>query len=353
MKLYTYVFSVTALRILAAAAILLGVLQVLDLLDVTAQILERGLGIGGVAYHSMMRLPRMLEQVAPLSVLAGGLFAFGQLARENAVTAMRASGVSVYRLLGMTVPAALCVMALDYAAVELIAPRTDPALAAWWEASAPDSKKDAAKPRAFRSGEDLVVAKPGGERGARLDDIRIYRRDDAGRLSESIAAPYATYAAGGWRLHEPKMVRYVGDEALTSSAAQLAWPTRLRPADVQSLLSPDQIPSAATARRALQGGGSERPDSYYAVRVQRAFAEPFGILVMLLLSAPVALGNFRNREGAILSAASLAAGLTFLVADGLLTALGESAALTPVLAAWTAPAVFAALAGTVLLRMEG
>lgn len=353
MRLYRYVLSVIALRILAAAAILLGVLQILDLLDVTAEILERGLGIGGVAYHAVMRLPRMLEQVAPLAVLAGGLFAFGQLARENAVTAMRAAGVSIYRLLAMTVPAALCVVAIDYAAVELVAPRTDPALEAWWRTTAPAAKQAADEPRAFRAGADLVVARAGGENGARLTDVKIYRRNANGQLSERITAPVAIYADDGWRLQRPQIVRFTEDEALTSAAEALAWPTRLRPADVQALLSPEQVPSAASARRALEGGASERPESYYAVRVQRALAEPIGILVMLLLAAPVALGNFRNREGAILSAASLAAGLTFLVVDGLLTALGESAALSPLLAAWTAPAVFAALATTVLLRMEG
>lgn len=42
-----------------------------------------------------------------------------------------------------------------------------------------------------------------------------------------------------------------------------------------------------------------------------------------------------------------------MVTDGLLNALGEGAALSPVLAAWTAPLVFTALATTVLLRMEG
>jgi lipopolysaccharide export system permease protein len=67
----------------------------------------------------------------------------------------------------------------------------------------------------------------------------------------------------------------------------------------------------------------------------------------------VALANFRTTQGAVLSAAALAAGLTFLVFDGLLTALGEGGALSPFLAAWTAPVVFAAMAATVLLRMEG
>ena len=137
MKLTIYVMRTVALRILAAAAILLAILQILDLLDVTTEILDRGLGLGGVAYYATLRFPRLLEQVAPLSVLAGGLFAFSQLARESAVIAMRATGVSVYRLVGMAAPAAAAMMLLDYATVELIAPRTAPILEAWWRDTAP------------------------------------------------------------------------------------------------------------------------------------------------------------------------------------------------------------------------
>lgn len=353
MKLPAFVLRTVGLRILGAAAILLAVLQILDLLDVTTDILDRGLGFGGVAYYATLRLPRLIEQVAPLSVLAGGLFAFAQLARESAVIAMRAAGLSVYRLVIMAAPAAAIAMLIQTAAVEIAAPRTDPILQAWWRDTAPLAKKTAPEPRPFRVGEDLVIAKAGDVSGRRLDAVEIFRRDGAGRLVERIKAPYATYEKGSWLLHRPEIVRFTNGAALTSSANQMDWRARLKPVDVQVLLSPGSAPTAASARRALAGGGSERPGSYYAVRVQQAFAGPVGILVMLLLTAPVALGNFRNREGAILTVAGLGAGLAFLVADGLLAALGESAALSPVLAAWTAPLVFAALATTVLLKLEG
>jgi len=352
MTLRAYVMKIIATRILAAAAILLAVLQILDLLDVTTDILDRGLGLAGVLRYATLRLPRLLEQVLPLSVLAGGLFAFAQLARESAVIAMRSTGVSVYRILGMAAPVALCVALLQYAVVEVIAPRTDPALESWWRETAPAADKSAAT-RPFRAGADLVFAKPAGDYGAALSDVRIYRRDAEGRIIERIEAPRAVYRNRQWRLEQPRMVRFSGVQAMPSSAEQLAWDTRLRPADVQVLLSPDQTPSAANARRALTGGGSERPASFYAMRLQQAIAGPIAAVVMLLLTVPVALGNFRNREGAVLTTASLAAGLVFLVANGLLVALGEGGMLSPFLAAWTAPLVFTALAVTVLLRMEG
>jgi lipopolysaccharide export system permease protein len=119
MKLAAYVLKVVGVRILGAALVLLAVLQILDLLEVTPEIVERGLGFAGILHYAVLRLPRLIDQAAPLAVLSGGIFAFIKLAGESEVVAMRASGVSTYRLLAMALPAALAVMAVDIVAVEV------------------------------------------------------------------------------------------------------------------------------------------------------------------------------------------------------------------------------------------
>ncbi|HCT27557.1 MAG TPA: permease, partial [Stenotrophomonas sp.] len=97
----------------------------------------------------------------------------------------------------------------------------------------------------------------------------------------------------------------------------------------------------------------DRPASFYATRLLGAFAGPFASLVMLLISAPVALANFRSGQGATLLAGGLAAGLIFLVVNGMLSALGEGGALSPLLAVWGGPVIFAALAVYALVVLEG
>jgi lipopolysaccharide export system permease protein len=64
------------------------------------------------------------------------------------------------------------------------------------------------------------------------------------------------------------------------------------------------------------------------------------------------MANFRG-GGATLIVECLAAGLLFIVFDGAFTALGENGAAPPVLAAWAAPAMFAALGVSMLLYLEG
>jgi lipopolysaccharide export system permease protein len=266
---------------------------------------------------------------------------------------MRASGVSGYRIVGMAVPAAVAVMLLDALCGQVLAPRADPTLADWWKNTTPAAERKAPDPRTFRAGPDLVIGANASADGRQINNIIVFRRDAKGILIEKVEAPMARYQGGAWTLDQPKTTRLTGDLAQTSTAATTTWPTALKPQDVQGLFGEDAMPTAASARRALENGGSDRPESFYATHLQAAFASPFVSLVMLLLSAPVALANFRSGQGAVLLTTGLAAGLLFLVANGMLTALGESGALSPLLAVWAAPAIFGALAVRTFLALEG
>jgi lipopolysaccharide export system permease protein len=130
------------------------------------------------------------------------------------------------------------------------------------------------------------------------------------------------------------------------------WSQNLKPGDIRSLAMGQTSVTPAEASRALAGGLSVRPRTFYDTQLQRAWAAPAACLVMLLLAAPAALANFRG-GGATLIVQCLASGLLFLVFDGAFTALGENGAAPPMLAAWAAPAMFAAFGMTMLIYREG
>ena len=85
MTLRAYVLKLIFQRTLSAALILLAILQILDLVEVSTEVLDRGLGLPGLLHYAFLRLPALFRQIAPLSVLIGVIFAFLQLARDNAV----------------------------------------------------------------------------------------------------------------------------------------------------------------------------------------------------------------------------------------------------------------------------
>lgn len=348
------VLTRVAYRILAALAVLFALLQVLDLLDMTGEILDRNLGIGGVAYYAMLRSPSLVVQALPLAVLAGGLFAFSQLARERAVTAMRAIGVSVYSVVVWAMPAGLAVLALQIALQQWVKPAADATLAQWLESSAPPAKPgDVGVARTFRVGPDLVTARATAGGMGRLASVRIYKRDQEGRLTQRISADAAQFDGSAWTLTNVQVVTIGETRPATVLNPTMAWDTTLRPGDVAAAFGDSGDVSPGEARRALGDGAALRTPTFYEMRLHRAWAGPIGVLIMLLLTAPVALANFRDGSGSATMAISVGAGLLFLVLDGLLTALGEGGAIPVLLGAWAGPAIFAAVGTTILLYREG
>ncbi|MBU1377134.1 MAG: LptF/LptG family permease [Alphaproteobacteria bacterium] len=352
MTLGAYLLKLMGSRILVALLVLVGILQILDLLDVTNDILDRNLGAGGVGYYALLRLPRLIEQAAPLAVLAGALFAFAKLAGDSAVTAMRSTGFSAYRLTLMAAPAAVALTLVQAAIGMQIAPRTDHILSDWWQASTPKDPSKVVDPVTFRVGDEIVVAVPRDPDGRSLEKVTIYRRDQAGRLIQRTSAQAAVYENQRWRLIEPRF-ETLGTASITEGQARtMDWSENLKPGDVRMLAAGETTVTQAEASRALAGGLSVRPRTFYDTQLQRAWAAPLSCLVMLLLSAPAALANFRG-GGATLIIQCMTAGLLFLVFDGAFTALGENGAVPPILAAWAAPAMFSALGLSMLLHLEG
>jgi lipopolysaccharide export system permease protein len=352
MTMSTYLLKLMSARVLAALAVLVGVLQIIDLLEVTNTILDRKLGAAGIGYYALLRLPRLFEQAVPLAVLAGSLFAFAKLAGDSAVTAMRSTGMSAYRITLMAAPAVIALALLQFVNGMAIAPRTDDMLGSWWQSTAPKDPSKVIDPVTFRIDDEIVVAVPRDPDGRSLRQVTIYRRDQAGRLVERTTADQAIYDGARWRLIEPRF-ETVGAGGIAEGAAKaMDWSKQLKPSDVRALAAGQTLVTPAEARRALSGGLSIRPRTFYDTQLQRAWAAPVAVLVMMLLAAPTALANFRG-GGVTLLVQCLAAGLLFLVFDGAFTALGENGAAPPVLAAWAAPAMFAALGVTVLLYLEG
>ena len=354
MTLDRYVFRMLLTRTVVAVVVLIGLVQVLELLDVTTQILERGQGIAGIGHYALLRLPGDFQQVAALSVLVGSLFTFTQMARTSEMVVIRATGANIYRVLRMMVPVALGVALLDFAIAAEVAPRTQDALTHWMAVTAPPSQAKPNKPHWFRLGPDLVMVGSDSEDGRTLHDLRIYRRDADRNLVQEISAPLATAAPGGWRLHGSVVTQVQQDHSDVSAPHDQDWTTPLTSGALQRLIRAGQDVSLSAAYGAVSGAGpSDRSPGYYETRLNRTFAEPLGAIVMLLLSAPAALSSLRSDQAVRLMLFGLSSGLLFLVADGLLTALGETSALPPVLAAWSAPVAFTALAVTVLLSAEG
>ncbi|MHB8527996.1 MAG: LptF/LptG family permease [Caulobacteraceae bacterium] len=350
--LSAYLTRIMLVRTAAAAAALMGLLQLIDLLERTSDILARG-GVLQIFRYMLLRLPFLFQEVAPFAVLAGAIFTFSQLARNSELVVMRITGLSLFQIFRRTLPVAFAVAALDLVVADQVTPRAEQALAAWWTASAPGAENKPPAPRWFRIGNDVVMVKAATPSGEELRGVSIYQRDAQDALAKRMTAASATRENGGWRLHDAVVTDLGQARADIMTVGAIDWRSSLRPSDVSRLFSSAYEITSGTALRSLFGKGPvNKSPSEFKTRLYRTLAEGVAPIIMLLLALPTALGHARsNRTAPVIF--GLGCGLLYLVTDGLLTAMGQVGTLPPLVAAWGAPVAFAAGAVSILLYAEG
>ena len=351
-SLSAYLTRIMAVRTLAAALALIGLLQLIDLLERTGGLLARG-GTLDILQWMVLRTPFLFHEVAPFAVLGGAIFTFSQLSRSSELVVMRISGLSLFEIFKRTLPVALAVAAIDLVVTDQVTPRAEQYLNAWWNTTAPGAAAKPGAPRWFRIDGNVVMVRSAARQGQTLRGVTIYERDEHKALTRRVQASSATWTRQGWALHDAAITDLGQSRATMMTVGETSWRTTLRPADADRLFADAYEITSGTAYRSLFGKGPvDRSPSQFKTRLFRTIAEGLAPIIMLLLAMPTALGHSRsNRTGPIIFA--LGCGLLYLVSDGLLTAMGSTGILPPLAAAWGAPVAFAAGAITVLLYAEG
>lgn len=356
MILSHYLSRLFLTRTLAALLVFASLLQLLDLLDNASTVLARGGGGAELLHYASLRLPMIVERVIPLAVLVGSLMTLWSLAQHNEVVALRAAGLTPYRMVGILMPAALVVAATHFLVADQIAPRSERAFLDWWAATAPDADAEPADPHRIwmRVSGTVVSADRMRDRGRSLDGVLIFSRDAAGRIISRIEAEQATYENGIWTLRKGEAFTIKEGGATHEPFETRVWPAPLSPANVLDVASPPENISQAKLSNILHGtwSGTQSP-AYYRTRLYGGYSGPLASLIMVLLAAPVAHGV--RRRGTLMGGLviGVVAGLLFLVFNGLMMALGEANIVPALLAAWAPTLIFSAFAGAVMVHLEG
>jgi lipopolysaccharide export system permease protein len=329
-----YLRNTLATQTLGVLVALTALLQVLELLDVTTDILKRKLGVGGILHYAMLRLPAELSLAMPLAMLIGSLFTFYTLARNHELVAIRAAGIRLGWVVRAMLPVAVVMALLQFVVSDRVMPRAEAALALWWHAS----------------DDGLVSIQHASRDGRHLQGVIAYRRGDDGQYAGRLSAKSADWSEGGWQLSEVAVFSLGQGSLSRSQEDHRAWATNLRPDDLTRAQDP-QLPLSSTALIGVLAGErvGDRPASYYRTVLYRSYIAPLALAVMLLLALPATRAVQRGGQGGGQLLLALGCGLGFQLSCGLMASLGQAGTLSAALATGLPPLVFGLL-GLVFLR---
>lgn len=328
------------LQTLALLFVLTALMQVLELMDVTTDILDRKLGAAGLFQYALLRTPSEIVLALPLAALLGAMSSLYAMARTQEITAVRCAGVSLKRLLLVLLPVPILLAGFHFMLTQTLVPKSEAALKAWWDATAPaDDKPD---PRWVRTSGGPVTFDFASANGRQLRNLRVYARDQSGLFAARMTARSAEWEGHGvWRLQGVEDLQAADGPLSRSAETTRAWSSNLRPDDVVRLdLVQPQLSGIILADLIAGERAGSQPLSYYQTVLFRSFTAPLAAFIMLLLALPAAgVMTRRGGGGALLIALGL--GLGFLLVDGIFSAMGTSGRVPAVVAALTAPLLFA------------
>ncbi len=352
-----YMARLFLVRSFAVLALLVLVLQTLDLLGQSGDILAyKGNGNAQIWHYIGLRAPQIVATFLPFSVLLGTLITLTTLNQNSEVISMKAAGLSAHQILAPLIVVAAGIALLSFGFNDRIVSRSTASLAAWQAVDyGPIPADSGVKSNIWvREGNDLVTAAVVAGRGAntQLRRIEVFNRID-NILGTIIQAPRGHYdrASKSWILENAQLfdvARGTGKPIGTIRFGKGIRPDQftLQKVDADGL----SFTGLQSAIADLKDAG--RPTATLEASLWHKLSGPLSALLMPLLGSVAAFGLARSGKLFIRAVIGMMLGFTYFVADNFALAMGNLGAYPPLLAAWAPFFLFLLVGETVLIRTE-
>jgi len=328
------------------------------LFNLITMMVRFGLPLSVVLEVLALRLPEMAFYTFPMSMLLASLLAFGRLSGDSEITALKACGVSLFRIMAPVVVVSLMISGATVALNEFVVPHAD------WAAK--NILYEAQNKRKMPTARDNVFYQEMEEGRlkrffyARSFDGQAMRgvlvqEFEGDRLDRIIRADHAEWKPGGWTFFDGEMYQ-------TGENGEYRFFVRFKEQVValkESLLTLSQeqrAPTEMNIRELSQHIGLLKSSGQHGgtineleVQLHQKLSVPFASLIFMMVGAP--LGLRPNR-----SSSSIGLGLSILIIFVyyiimfIFMAMGQAGHLVPWLAAWMPNLIGAAVGGALIAQ---
>jgi len=344
-------------------ALIMGSLTVLSLIftifELLGDILKNHVSPWVVGEYLLNVTPFFLYNTAQYGVLLSVLITLGLMQRSNEVTAMKATGISIYRIIVPVLVAAIMVSVGLFLSDQLYLPHTNKrqdALLNKIKGRPPQTYLNPSRKWIFGQNSTIYYYQFFDSDRNQFGDLSVFQfQPNTFQLVNRIYANRAQW--------DGSLKRWVCAEGWERSVQGLAI-NEYRTYDVSTFGSVNEPPeyfkkevkqslemNYEQLRRYihdLQQSGFEVVK--LKVQLQKKIAFPIVTFVMGVLAIPFALSA--GKRGAVAGVATaIGIAVVYTVVSGLFEAMGNISSLPPVLAAWSPDVIFALVGGYLVLKV--
>jgi lipopolysaccharide export system permease protein len=276
--------------------------------------------------------PQSMYELFPMAALLGSLMGMGGLSANSELVAMRASGLSIWRIIRSVLQVGVLMLIVAVFVGEVVAPVAE---------RQGQQLRTAAMNRSvsFLSSRGLWVRDEDRFINARrvfpdntLGELTIYEFDDEARLKMVTEAVEAHYQDGQWVMRDVSQTEFTQERVLTRHVEQMARATSLTP-DLLGIvaLRPENmsIRDIHQFMTYLEDNGLDTRQYQYAYWGR--FMTPLAALVMLFISVPFVFGSLRSVSAGQRVFIGMLVGFGFYLISQVVNQVGHVFAFNPLL----------------------
>jgi len=354
--LFRHVSSSLAKNMAGVLVAVVAVYLAVDFFEKIDDFMEAGLGLDRAMTFFVLKLPFVAAQVAPVGVLLAALIVYGLMARHHEITAYLCGGADPARLfrplwvLGLAATAVLMLFS------ETVVPAASQKADRIWLG---EVRKEAVQTGRERNlwyrGEGFIARillfVPEENRAAGLT---LYWFDRDWKLVKRLDADRAVFEGTGWRMDRALVQDLSGPNPGMEEVESLLLTLPFGAADLKRVVRQS---GEMTWRELSAYADKVEAEGYDAARFRVDLAArlsfPFVCLVMAFLGGSLALRSKRGEHLAWIMVLAVALAFGYWVIHSLALSLGYAGILAPVIAAWTANALYAALTTALAAGFKG
>jgi lipopolysaccharide export system permease protein len=353
-RLDRYLVSVLLLGAVPVLLLLLGLFGFVTLAEELESVGEGRYEDADALRVAMLTLPRIAIDLLPVATLLGGVMALGGLAAEHELTAMRAVGMSQWRLAWPMVIAAGLLASSVLLAQQF---------------GVPVLERDASELRARKLEETVhggqtteFWTRSGGHFirvgevrfGRQPSDIEIYALGPDHNVQSVVQARSAdVLGPGRWLLHEVTESRIQGTSVAQVKQAERVWESFLSAEQMASLVAPVETLTLTELYNYVSYLDTTQLNAHsYRFRLWQVLSMPVGLLAMCLLGLPFVLGSVRAKSAGVRILFGASVGIGFYLVEQTASQLTLLHELPPVLMALLPDSVLLGASVFALTRVE-
>ncbi len=351
-----YIFRKFLVSILSVFALCLGLIFLIDLIEIMRIALKKGGTLGDAMIISLLRVPSFAELSLPFAVLIGSIGAFLTLSKSSELIIARSSGMSVWQFTRPAILVATLIGILASTAYNPLAARSR-AYSEVLQAELSAVKKALLATRKAiwlrqdgPDGQSIMVANHASKQGTVLSDVIFFLYDKKLAFKERIDARTAVLKDGRWLLSDAKIS---AENEKSRGFSRFLVPTYLTVTQIQDSIGSAENVSFWELPRFIEiaekAGLSAKQ---YRLQYQTLLARPLWMIAMVLLAATCSLQSFRFGNIQKMIFFGMLAGFIFFVFAQMSKNMGLSGHTSAILAAWGPAAIACLLAASVLIQQE-